>query len=807
MTGRVLHGLCGVMIAAGFLTSGIDARRSPSSESAFPMDPGQVPPQARAALSGGVTWNFETGNLLGWQASGTAFATQPTYGDNPRARQRESANPQGQYWIGTYERYQGPGRGKSGDVQGDEPRGTLTSTAFTIPPSLTFRIGGGSSFETRVELVVLDQIEGEIRAIYASGKDSETMQETSWNLATWAGRQGRLRIVDASSGPWGHINADDFRFGGGLRGVDIATGEIGRARGGGLVEGRTTVPSLSGSTEDEARKVLAGARLAVGEVTRAEADARPGTVFKQDPAAGSLAVVNTRVSFVLALPIRVQVPRLVDRTEGEARDLIARARLRTGTIRRQQSPLPPGQVLAQEVEPGQWLPIGSALNFVVAERKLVDVPRLVSRTQQQATDLLKKLELGLGAVRSEESRRPSGTVLTQEPPAGQRVGAGSLVDIVVAIPVRVQVPELVTRSEADARRMLTEAELEAGAVTVEEAQRPPGSVLRQGIAPGTRVTIGTAVDLVTASPVTVPVPALVGLSEDQARQQLAAVQLTAGSIQYQESASEPGTVLAQAVSPPTRVPLGTPVDFVLAAAETVPVPSLVGLTIEEARRRLTAGRLALGEQQLRGTRVEPRGTVLAQSLQPDTRAAVGTQVSLTVATLETVSVPAVVGRSHDEAVAALAGAGLAVGTVSPQFSLRAGGTVLTQSLVAGTQVQVGTPVAMDEARARGWMAPVGAVLLVVIAGLVILRPGRGRGRLQPEDDSAPVPPLDVEIRANVDVGDARVQPDEARTIQREVRLELVIDRGVQDVSAVAGDLVRGERQERTPGAPPPEDAS
>jgi ethanolamine ammonia-lyase large subunit len=37
--------------------------------------------QASSAV-GVTTWDFETGDLSGWTASGTAFANQPTYGDN-----------------------------------------------------------------------------------------------------------------------------------------------------------------------------------------------------------------------------------------------------------------------------------------------------------------------------------------------------------------------------------------------------------------------------------------------------------------------------------------------------------------------------------------------------------------------------------------------------------------------------------------------------------------------------------------------------------------------------------------------------
>ena len=115
--------------------------------------------------------------------------------------------------------------------------------------------------------------------------------------------------------------------------------------------------------------------------------------------------------------------------------------------------------------------------------------------------------------------------------------------------------------------------------------------------------------------------------------------------------------------------------------------------------------------------------------------------------------------------------------------------------------------AIDEARARlAWMAPAGALLLAAAAGLAGLRT-RAVRRTPPSGASEPVPPLDVEVRANVDAGDAHGQPDEARAVRREVRLQLVVDRGSQELSAVAGDFVRGERREQTPGAPPPEDAS
>ena len=75
--------------------------------------------------------DFETGDLTDWKMDDTknnAFEFQPTWGDNPTARNRgQPSKHQGDWWIGTYEKYQGPIKGKKlkqkpGDKQGDGPK-------------------------------------------------------------------------------------------------------------------------------------------------------------------------------------------------------------------------------------------------------------------------------------------------------------------------------------------------------------------------------------------------------------------------------------------------------------------------------------------------------------------------------------------------------------------------------------------------------------------------------------------------------------------------------------------------------------
>lgn len=151
--------------------------------------------------------DFETGTLAGWTAEGAAFQVQPTKGDNPAARNRESSNLQGEWWIGGYEKYTGE-VGRPGEIAGDQLTGTLTSQAFTIRrPYITFRIGAGNlPGEVGVRLLVDDQpIE------LATGVDSETMIVVSADVRPYVGKQARLQVFDHASGGWGHINVDDFR--------------------------------------------------------------------------------------------------------------------------------------------------------------------------------------------------------------------------------------------------------------------------------------------------------------------------------------------------------------------------------------------------------------------------------------------------------------------------------------------------------------------------------------------------------------------------------------------------------------------
>lgn len=154
--------------------------------------------------------DFEVGTLANWTATGDAFDFQPTQGDNPTARRRKQPSKhQGNYWIGTYEKYNGKPGLRPGQTQGDRPTGTLTSVSFVVSrEEITFLIGGGKFPNKEYAALVVDSQEVK----KTTGKGTETMHTVVWDVREFAGEQAQVVIKDLHTGGWGHVNADYFHF-------------------------------------------------------------------------------------------------------------------------------------------------------------------------------------------------------------------------------------------------------------------------------------------------------------------------------------------------------------------------------------------------------------------------------------------------------------------------------------------------------------------------------------------------------------------------------------------------------------------
>jgi len=157
---------------------------------------GMLSVPGRAAASA-VRFDFETGDLQGWRIVEGKLCDQPSANDDDRWG--GNFNKQGRYFIGTYE-----------GGCADEVTGELRSPVFTISHRrMALLVGGGRQPEA--EYIALVRAADDKELLRATGTNREAMARVIWDISPYAGQRVYLKIVDRSTGGWGHINVDDIR--------------------------------------------------------------------------------------------------------------------------------------------------------------------------------------------------------------------------------------------------------------------------------------------------------------------------------------------------------------------------------------------------------------------------------------------------------------------------------------------------------------------------------------------------------------------------------------------------------------------
>ncbi|HOT23586.1 MAG TPA: PASTA domain-containing protein [Thermoleophilia bacterium] len=209
----------------------------------------------------------------------------------------------------------------------------------------------------------------------------------------------------------------------------------------------------------------------------------------------------------------------------------------------------------------------------------VSVPSVTGMTLDQARQTLADAGLEVGSVTPDASATtaPQGTVLSQDPTAGEKVDEGSAVALVIAGAGVVVVPDLKGLSRADAEAAITAAGLVLDSVLQDYSDEvPAGSVVEQSPAAGTTVPYGTAVVITvstgpqsptgsTASPVPggTVVPSVVGMLQVDALAALEAAGLSATTTTMSSDTVDPGRVVSQTPAGGATVSPGANVALVV----------------------------------------------------------------------------------------------------------------------------------------------------------------------------------------------------------------------------------------------------
>ncbi len=203
-----------------------------------------------------------------------------------------------------------------------------------------------------------------------------------------------------------------------------------------------------------------------------------------------------------------------------------------------------------------------------------------------------------------------GEVLQQSPLPGTRLEEGGSLTLVVSEgSVLREVPELVAADRAVAEAALTSAGLEIGAVTGRfDESVPAGVVLEAGIAAGTEVETGTAVDMVVSDG---PEPRLVapvaGLPVAEAVAALEELGLTVTTVREPSETVELDHVISVTPAAGTSLARGDGVELTVSdGLPFIEVPNVVGTAAAAAAEQLGAAGFVVVD-----TIGPPNGTVLA----------------------------------------------------------------------------------------------------------------------------------------------------------------------------------------------------
>lgn len=156
-----------------------------------------------------------------------------------------------------------------------------------------------------------------------------------------------------------------------------------------------------------------------------------------------------------------------------------------------------GKIVSQDPDAGTTIKTGSTITVNISNG-LGDgsVPDLRGKKQSELADYLEAAGFKLGTVSEEASDQEKGTVLSQDPSAGDEVEKGTAINVVVSdgSKAKATVPYLVGKSVNDAQSALSKAGLSLGSISYEYSSTyAEGEVIWQQYDANAQLDKGTSV--------------------------------------------------------------------------------------------------------------------------------------------------------------------------------------------------------------------------------------------------------------------------------------------------------------------------
>ena len=263
----------------------------------------------------------------------------------------------------------------------------------------------------------------------------------------------------------------------------------------------------------------------------------------------------------------------------------------------------------------------------------VEVPNVVGQPVDVATATLEQAGFDVETA-SENSDRPANEVIRQDPAATTEADEGSTVTLTFSSgPEAVPVPDVVGETQADATRILTEAEFVPNPVPVESDDVEEGRVVSQTPAANENLAKGSQVTIeVSAGSGRIVIPDVAGQSAGTARGNLQRAGFTNIQERQQSSAEvAAGNVIGTDPGANAEAAPGDQITLIVSSgAERVTVPSVQGLSEQNARSAIEGAGLTPRVETQTVPNQNQDGVVITQSPSANQQANRGDTVTIFV---------------------------------------------------------------------------------------------------------------------------------------------------------------------------------
>lgn len=259
-----------------------------------------------------------------------------------------------------------------------------------------------------------------------------------------------------------------------------------------------------------------------------------------------------------------------------------------------------------------------ALSRSAATPEAVSVPNVVGLSQADAKSQIEAvgLEWELNPEKVASDTVEKDAVASTDPAGGTQAEKGSTVRVTISSgPDSVTLPDNLVGMSPDEARQAVEAlglKWEVNSSKVASDTVAEGKVAQTNPSPGSKVKAGqTITAYLSSGSDQVEVPDLVGMSQDQARSALKAVGLELGNVTTVDSDKDKDRIVSQDPETGSKVKKGTTIAVSISTgkAAQVEIPTVVGISREDAEAQLKALGLTVTVEEVSGT--QPSGQVTA----------------------------------------------------------------------------------------------------------------------------------------------------------------------------------------------------